>query len=271
MLNEWFYSHPNLEVAFVVCVVLTAIALGGLWVFHKLVNWEAREHDTSMIGLSYAMAGAIYAVILAFVAVGVFETMSSSAETATAEANALSSLLFDSVGLAPKAAAQLRTDVNSYIDIVTKSEWPSQQAYRMDDSNFDAGWKQLQKISLELGSVDAKTLGQGTDKAELLGDVNELFSARRSRLLAASAHLPDAVWQMLICGLFVILLYVYLFGPHSYRMHMAVTALTVISIGLVFSLIIALDYPFRGDLSVDDDAFLSVQSTAAKIFSHAPP
>lgn len=208
MLNEWFYSHPNLEVAFVVCGVLVILAFAGLAVFTRLVNWEVRERDTSMIGLSYAMAGAIYAVILAFVAVGVFETMSSSAETATAEANALSSLLFDSAGLAPKAGAQLRTDVMAYIDIVTKSEWPSQQAYRMDESNFDAGWQKLQKISLELGIVNAKTLGQATDKAELLGDVNDLFAARRSRLLAATAHLPDPVWQMLICGLVVILIYV---------------------------------------------------------------
>jgi Protein of unknown function (DUF4239) len=267
MLNEWFYSHGNLEVAFVLCAVMTAIALGGLFVFTRLVNWEAREHDTSMIGLSYALAGAVYAVVLAFVAVGVFETMSSSSETATAEANSLSSLLFDSAGLQAKPAAELRKNVSDYIDIVTKQEWPSQQAYHTDESNFAKGWAQVQKISLELGSLDPKTLGQATDKLELLGDVNDLFSARRTRLLAAQAHLPDAVWQMLICGLVVILIYVYLFGPHSYRVHMAVTALTVISVGLVFTLIIALDYPFRGGLSVDDEAFISVQTTAERIFA----
>jgi hypothetical protein len=40
----------------------------------------------------------------------------------------------------------------------------------------------------------------------------------------------------------------------------------MVSFGLVFSLIIALDYPFRGDLSVDDEAFLSVKQIAASIF-----
>ncbi len=96
--------------------------------------------------------------------------------------------------------------------------------------------------------------------------VNELFSARRARLLAAKAHLPDAVWQMLIFGLGLVAVYVYLFGPHNYKIHMAVTGLTMLSIGLVFTLIIALDYPFRGDLSVDDDAYLGVKEVSNRAF-----
>jgi hypothetical protein len=47
---------------------------------------------------------------------------------------------------------------------------------------------------------------------------------------------------------------------------MAVTGLTMLSVGLVFTLIIALDYPFRGDLSVDDDAYLSVKEVSDRAF-----
>jgi hypothetical protein len=50
---------------------------------------------------------------------------------------------------------------------------------------------------------------------------------------------------------------------------MVVTALTMVSIGLVFSLIIALDYPFRGDLCVDNEAFLGVKEVAAAAFAPA--
>jgi hypothetical protein len=50
---------------------------------------------------------------------------------------------------------------------------------------------------------------------------------------------------------------------------MAVTALTMLSIGLVFTLIIALDYPFRGDLSVDDDAYLEVKKVSDRAFEPA--
>ena len=42
-----------------------------------------------------------------------------------------------------------------------------------------------------------------------------------------------------------------------------------LSIGLVFTLIIALDYPFRGELSVDDDAYLGVKEVSNRAFESA--
>ena len=50
---------------------------------------------------------------------------------------------------------------------------------------------------------------------------------------------------------------------------MMTPGLTMLSIGLVFTLIIALDYPFRGDLSVDDDAYLGVKEVSDRAFEPA--
>jgi len=60
--------------------------------------------------------------------------------------------------------------------------------------------------------------------------------------------------------------FIYLFGPHDYKIHVATCGLTMISIGLIFTLIIALDYPFRGALSVDDESFLGVQEVGHQTF-----
>jgi len=266
MLNDWFYSHTTWEVAAAVCSVVVLIPLIGLYIFHRLVNWNAREEDTSMVGLSYALCGGIYAVVLAFVAVGVYEAMDKSTAIAAAEANSLGGLAFDSAGLPGELGTRVRTDVDKYIDIVTKKEWPSQQAYHMDQRYYEEGWAQVRRISLDLAAFEPATQGQATVKAEMVRVINELFSARRSRLLAATAHLPDPVWQMLIFGLWLVAIYVYLFGPHSFKTHVAVTGLTMLSIGLVFTLIIALDYPFRGELSVDDDAYLGVKEVSDRAF-----
>src|SRR5271168_1690330 len=113
MLNHWFYSHSTWEVACAVCSVVVLLPLLGLFIFHRLVNWQTREEDTSMVGLSYALCGGIYAVVLAFVAVGTYEAMDRSTTIAAAEADSLGGLAFDSAGLPA---------------IVTKKEWPSQQA-----------------------------------------------------------------------------------------------------------------------------------------------
>ena len=271
MLNQWFYSHPTWEVALAVCSVMVLVPLLGLWGFHRLVRWDAREADTTMVGLSYALCGSIYTVLLAFVAVGTYETLDKTAAIASDEANSLGGLDFDTAGLPPELAVRVRTDIEKYIDIVTGKEWPSQRAYRMEPRNYEEGWTQVRRISVDLAAFEPTTPGQATVKAEMERVINELFEARRARLLAATAHLPNAIWQMLIFGLGLVAIYVYLFGPHSYRIHMAVTGLTMLSIGLVFTLVIALDYPFRGELSVDSEAYSAVKEVASHAFESDSP
>jgi len=267
MLNAWFYSNPNWLVMLVVCGVLVAISLVAVLLTQRFVPWELREKDTKMVGLSYALAGGIYAIVISFVAVGVYEAMDKAQALATAEANSLSSMLFDSAGLPPALAAQVRADVGAYIDTVTKKEWPAQQAYQMDDRNFELGWAQVRKISQDLATYEPTTMGQEIMKKEMIGNADNLFSERRSRILAAGEHLPDAIWQMAIAGLALVIFFLCLFGPKSAWMHLATTGLTVFAIGLIFALIIALDYPFRGQLSVDDDAYVSAKDLGAELFT----
>ena len=269
MLNDFFYSHSILVVGLVVCFFTVVLPLLGLWPFHKIVDWNVREEDTSMVGLSYALCGGIFAVVLAFVAVGVYEAMDKTTETAAAEANSLSNLAFDTAGMPAEVGEKLRSDIYAYIDTVTQKEWPAQQAYQMQDKNFEEGWNQVRVINTDIAAWEPATPGQTAINADMVHLVNDLFAARRSRLLAAQAHLPNAVWQMLIFGLVLVAVFIYLYGPHSFKIHVAVTSFTMLSIGLVFTLIIALDYPFRGALSVGDEAFSGVKQVAHETFEQA--
>ena len=268
ILNQWFYTHKTWQVGGAIDLTLVAVALLGLYVFHHLVSWHKREHDTPMVGLSYALCGGVYAVMLAFVAANTFETMDRAEGIAAEEANSLSGMVFDSGGLAPETGVPVRNDVIRYIDVVTKQEWPAQRAYKMDDSNFEEGWALIRKISVELAAYEPKTEGQATVKLEIEHEINDLFTARRMRLLAATQHLPEAIWMMLILGLGMVAIYIYLFGPHSFKMHIAVTTLTMLSVGFVFTLVVAEDYPFRGIVSVDSEAYSGVKEVAEHVFNH---
>ena len=268
MLNHFFYSHSILVVGLTVCFFTVVVPLLGLWPFHKVVDWNVREEDTSMVGLSYALVGGIFAVVLAFVAVGVYEAMEKTTSTAAAEANSLSNLAFDSAGMPAEVGEKVRADIFKYIDTVTKKEWPDQQAYNMEERNFEQGWDEVRAINGDIASWEPSTPGQAVINGDMVHLANNLFAARRTRLLAAQAHLPDAVWQMLVFGLLLVAVFIYLYGPHSFRIHLAVTTLTMLSIGLIFTLIIALDYPFRGPLSVDDEAFVGVKQVAQETFEH---
>lgn len=211
----------------------------------------------------------VYAVLIAFIVVDVYETFSRAGEVATAEANQLSNLMFDSAGLPADVAKTVRADLGKYIEIVVKKEWPNQQAGKVDESGFEDGWDALARISTTLATFDSPDAGANVNKSEMLRAVNALIRARRARILAAGEHLPNIVWQILIVAGAAAVFYTYLFGAHDFRIHLGITGLVSATIALAFVLIVALDYPFRGEVSVGDDAFVSVKTAAAAAFAPA--
>jgi hypothetical protein len=248
----------------IVILVWTGLSVVGLFVFSKLVHVDIRHKDTETVGLAYAIVAVVYAVLIAFIVVNVFETASHADEIATAEANELSSLTHDSAGLPPQLAEEVRLAVNRYVDIVVDSEWPSQQTGKLEDAVYEPGWTVLAGLSTKLAAFEPQNMGQNVNKAQMLQAMDDLIKARRSRIQAASDHLPDVVWQILILAGVLAVGFTYLFGAHSFKIHMAITALISATIALVFVLIIALDYPFRGEVSVGDEAFKSIKVSGAE-------
>jgi hypothetical protein len=49
------------------------------------------------------------------------------------------------------------------------------------------------------------------------------------------------------------------FGPPDFKMHALITGMLAAFLAVVMVLIVALDYPFRGSLSVSDKAFIAVR------------
>ena len=261
MLTNFFYSHPTWLVGLVVIGVWTGASLLGLVIFNKFSDSHHRHKDTETVGLTYAIVAVVYAVLIGFIVVNVFEASSKGDEIATTEANQLSSLKLDSVGLSEQESALIRKSVNNYLDTVIKTEWPSQQAGKLEESVFAPGWKQIGALSVQLAAYEPTTAGQGVTKAEMLHVMDNLVTARRNRIEAAGEHVPDVIWQILLLAGGIAVIYTYLFGAHSFKIHLAITGLIAATISLVFVLIIALDYPFRGEVAVGDDAFVSVRAT----------
>jgi hypothetical protein len=267
LLADFLYSQPTWVVALLVIGIWTSISLLGLRVCQGKIDVQTRHRDTETVGLTFAIVAMVYAVLLAIITVNVYEKFAKADAIATAESNRLSNLLLDSSGLPPQMAAEMRSDLDKYIDIVVKSEWPSQQSGKLGAEVFQPGWETLLHASTELAVFEPTTKGQSIDKAEMLHALNDLIKARRGRIIAAGEHLPAVIWKMLLLGGVVSVGYTYLFGARSFGIHMAITGLIAITIGLIFVLIIALDYPFRGAVSVSSDAFVSVQQNSARVLA----
>jgi hypothetical protein len=93
---------------------------------------------------------------------------------------------------------------------------------------------------------------------EWLRTLNQLYGARRHRLLAAQGHVPAIAWWVIVLGGMMTIGCTYLFGAERFAMQLILTAAVTAILTLDVILILQLDYPFRGTVSVSTEAYENV-------------
>jgi Protein of unknown function (DUF4239) len=257
VIINWIYSTPTWLWGTVAVIVLDTAAYMGLFVFHSIVHVEVRRAHNELTGFTLAMISVTYAVLLAFIAVATWESFARSEGIVDREADYVGSIYRDTQGLPPAMGDEIRSAVLEYTNSVIYREWPLQQMGRVPSQ----GWEPLHRIHSAVVEMHPDNAGEAVIEAELLRTLNMLYSARSSRLSAIQGHIPDVIWWIIFIGAALTVGYTYLFGFHDFRMHLVVTAGISTSLALVIVLIIALDWPFRGKVSIAPDAFIKAEES----------
>src|SRR5262249_42313697 len=101
------------------------------------------------------------------------------------------------------------------------------------------------------------------------------YAARRVRLDRADQHLPMGLVLLLVVGALVIESFITLIASPSNRVERTMAVLANGLIGLTLALALVLDYPFAGQLGVDDKPFTlgalapSTPDVTAALAAHA--
>jgi hypothetical protein len=227
----------------------------GLAIFHRFVHVEVRRAHNDLAGFTIAIISVVYAVLLAFIAVATWESFAAAQTMAQTEASYIGNLYRDTEGFPPNVGERMRQDLKRYVDMVIRAEWPVQRQGEVPE----AGWASLRDLHLELVQFQPQTPGQTVMQAEFLRSLNDLYRARTARLTAVRGHVPSVIWWIISAGGALTTVFTYLFGFHSFRMHLTMTSSVAAALALVAVLIIALDWPFRGDVSITTDAYLEVE------------
>jgi Protein of unknown function (DUF4239) len=258
---SWIYSNPTILWGTLLIVFVVVVAMLGLAVANRFINVEVRRSQNDVTAAAMGIVGVAYAVLLAFIAVATWESYTAADKIVDVEASYIGDLYRDTVGLPDAEVAAIRTDIKKYLEQIVHEEWPSQQAGRINQ----AGRPTLVHIHSLIASLDPETPRETVIVEELMRTMNALYDARRTRILAANGAIPAIVWWIVAFGSALTVGFTYLFGTHHFRMHLAVTGMVAASMALVIVLIVALDRPFRGDLSVSGEAYENVSGSIAAV------
>jgi hypothetical protein len=269
MLADWIYNHPTWLVGGVVVSLFVLVSCIGLAIVHRIVPVKFRQSHNDIIGFTIAVVGVVYAVLLAFIAIAAWETFRKGDDVVGAEANYVGDVFRNTIGLPDDVARQLRGHLVEYIDVVIEQEWPAQQAGRLEEASWQKGWGALADFHFDIARFRPANAGEAVIQGQLLRSLNSLYDARRGRLLAAGEHVPAVVWWIIALGAMLTVSFTYLFGLPNIKMHAVITGMLAASLAIVVVLIVAFDYPFRGSLSVSDEAFRAVkQNMETLVFQH---
>jgi hypothetical protein len=245
----------NLPVPVAVLLALAgggAVSAIGLLGLNRILPHPIRSTHNDVSGFILAIVGVIYAVLLAFIAVAVWQNFAQVDNLVLTEANLVGDLYRDTAALPDPTASALRDSVFVYAEVVVQDEWPGLAAGRTDDA---AGWQLLDRFHSELVEFHSTDPGVSYMQADMVRTLNQLYDARRGRFHAAIATLPAILWWNLLVGAVILMLFTYLFGVPHLLMHVSMVSLLGALIGLVLLLIVLLSNPFRGRSHVSVEPF----------------
>jgi hypothetical protein len=261
MIDDWIYNNPTWLWGTTLVVLFTAISCAGLLIFHRLVQVNVRRAHNDLAGFTIAVIGVLYAVLLAFIAIATWESFSRASDIVESESDFAGGIYLDTQGLTQAKGQPIRDAVARYVSVVINVEWPIQRAGKTPDQ----GWKPLRELNTAIATIQPQNLGEAAIQAELLKGWNELYQTRSSRLSAVQGHVPGVVWWIIFFGAAITTGYTYLFGYQHFGMHMVMTGTLAATLALVVVLIVALDWPFRGEISVTSDPFIMTQQSWAEM------
>jgi Protein of unknown function (DUF4239) len=252
MLDDWIYNSPPWLSSSV--FVLAGIVASGLVLVAvtRLVSEETRHLHNEFTLFTVTNMAVFYAVLLAFIAIAAWENLEKASDGVGKEAVLAEALYLDAQGLADKTTvSELRTQLRHYIKTVADREWPEQQA----GHRSDAAEPDLRRIRMTLAALEPKTSGDAIVMQELLRGLNALFDTYHARLEAAEGHIPSSVWWVIaFLGVLTVGFTAFL-GMRSFWVHFVLLAGFTTTIIIVVTLIVQLDYPFRGNISVSAEPF----------------
>lgn len=257
MILDFIYGTPTWLWGSILVILLDSLACMGLFLFHRMIHIDVRRAHNDLTGFTVAVISVTYAVLLAFIAIATWESFANAETVVDREADCVGSIYRDTQGLPASMGDDIRSDTKAYVRTVIDQEWPMQQAGKLPTQ----GWEPLRKVHSAIVTMQPKSRGEAVIQAELLRSLNLLYSARSTRLSAAQGHIPEVVWWIIFLGGALTIGYTYLFGFRDFWMHLITTAAVSTSLALVVVLIVALDWPFRGKVSVSPDAFINVQQS----------
>ena len=240
--------------AFILIVPTTIFAMCGPAIVRRYVPLDRLSANNEVAGFKFATVGVIYAVLLAFAILVVWERFNKADSDVANEASAAATVFRLTQGLDADHGAAVRKATTNYLREAVDKDWPA-MGQGTSSRDVTIALTEIYDAVLKFhtfGSFESLVV------AEILRDVDRISEMRRQRLVAASGIVPGIIWAVLFTGAFVTIGFTFFFGTANLRAQTVMSGAVAILIFSGLLTVVAIDHPFAGTVKVRPEALIAV-------------
>jgi Protein of unknown function (DUF4239) len=253
----WIYDIPRWGGT----LLFSAVFVGFTWLGLVLIRPWVRRHAAdqpdwnALIGAILAAFVVFYGITLALISISSYQNFAAANQVVTREATALGTLYRDVSSYPEPMRGELQAMLRHYTQYVIEEAWPAQRRGVIPEG----GTARVTAFQEKLLSFQPQTRGEEILHAETLSQFGVFVDLRRQRLNSVSTGLPDVLWFVVLVGAVANAVLSWLFDVKQLSVHLLLAGLMSLFVAQIVFMIVAMDEPFLGDVSVGSDAFQLVQ------------
>jgi hypothetical protein len=248
-------------------ILLGLIIIGGavliaaaivVFVRRKMPHLQGSAHDVIYLEL----VGVVYAVLLVFVVIAVWDQYEDARKTSEQEGAMLDSMWHIALSYPKGVGIPMVDAIAAYADSVVHDEWKS-LAVGEESPKTTAAMQVLRDTHLlpELPNTTRNT-NLYFHSVDLVENVTE---RRLMRTIQSTTAVPGAVWVVLLIGAFALVGLSVLVSEKSTKVHVVMTSTLAGVIAATLFVILILDYPWAGDMAIQPESFEHIHSMQVKM------
>ena len=230
-------------------------AVAGVLISRRILHGRVQEGHNDVLVPIFLNAGVLFAVLLGFMVVAVWESYDAAKSNVATEAAALVPLYRATVALPKEAGDRMREISREYVHQVIEDEWETQATSGKGSS----------KARKQVGNL-FRAFGDGTINGQIKKDfpficgvlmqsINEVTNDRNKRNIQANEDVPTVMWFAIMGGALVIVSMSCIIYMERPLPHIIMAGTMAALIGLLLFSCLILSHPFRGPIAISPESF----------------
>src|SRR5665647_756489 len=241
---------------FLLIILIGAFGAGlSTYLFRKYGNLKILRSHNEVTGFLFLALASFYAFLLSFAVFMVWGQMNDTRNNVSKEGSSAMGLYRD-IKFYPDTveSKQLMIVYLDFIYNVIDEEFPNMEQLkpsRKTPESFD-------HVFYKIEHLNPKNPFQIQLVAEMFNHLNQLATYRGLRESSLEKEIPSPLWWPMLLGAIITIFCSMLLDIEHTRLHVSLNALLGIFIGMLFFIILLLDHPYSGSLSIKPQSYKQI-------------